>query len=34
MVMQCAISWEADAIITGDADDLAAFGAGIPIVPL
>jgi len=34
MVMQCAISWEADAIITGDPDDLAAFGASIPIVPL
>jgi hypothetical protein len=32
MVVQCAIAWEADAIVTGDPDDLAAFGVPIPIV--
>ena len=32
MVMQCALSWDAHAIVTGDADDLAAFGRDIPLL--
>jgi hypothetical protein len=34
MVMQCAVAWEADAIVTGDPDDIAAFGKSIRILRL
>jgi predicted nucleic acid-binding protein len=32
MVMQCALSWNAHAIVTGDLDDLEAFGRDIPLL--
>jgi predicted nucleic acid-binding protein len=32
MVMQCAVSWDADGIVTGDPDDIAAFGVPIRIM--